>query len=358
MSSLLYGALYLILTLIEVLCLAWSLFTVTGGFTYFTGKEIHPNARTMVMYIGASQAFFIIMGFIVAGLALQTNPSAEACYIGYKMCSITYCIACAFFYYWLFSKYHSVNMEHSIAGHWTDRAMQAALLFGMPAIVLINAIFSYGVLLPVPDNAFDGSSGYYCSFKTPTFVYVLVIGADFVLTILFTFMFVRPLQETLNAVKAVKATVRSTTLVETVLRESLITGIFSVIANFLGILALCLADLAFSGQFEFSLFQVGPAFVAVSNSVHMFYSMRKIWLKPNSRAPSHRSPTSSQQPKQRRMPLQTGIVSEIKSGESQINYSSPRDHRGSHDSTHSHSGPGQSNSGSNTADRNSSDSII
>ena len=102
MSAVTYGILFLTCAAIQVLCLLCSLLTLTGIFTRFAHKEIHPNARQMVGFIAGSQFACLVFCAVIGGLALMESPTNEECNLGYKICAFWYAFGVGLFYGFLF----------------------------------------------------------------------------------------------------------------------------------------------------------------------------------------------------------------------------------------------------------------
>ena len=148
--------------------------------------------------------------------------------------------------------------------------MKWTLIVGIPLLGTMLAIFAEGVSYAVPPHASDGSVACYCTVRTTVGVYSVLIMGDLAITALFTFLFVRPLRET---IQAVKPSVTTTDIVENVLREGIYTGVFSVVVNFISLLILALSDILHGSAFDYVLWQSGPGIIAISNSFIMFYDM-------------------------------------------------------------------------------------
>ena len=289
MAAYTYAIAFTISSSIQILLLLWSISTLSGLFSYITRREIHHQARQMLRLIVASQLACLFFSISVATLAFHENPQADQCNVLYKMSAFAYALGTGLFYAYLFRKYLLVNVEHGIMGHWVDQVMKWVLVVGIPALGLMLVILASGVVYPVPESATDGK-GSYCAAQMPIYVYIILIVGDFGITALFTALFIRPLRESINAVKP---NVLTTELVENVLRNGLYSGIFSVSINFISLFIFCLSDVLHDASYDVIMWQFGPGVTAITNAVVMLYDMRHVWWSDSSRRMSKVSTSPS-----------------------------------------------------------------
>jgi hypothetical protein len=279
MSNVVFAVVAITAAVLEFFNVLWCLITYTGLFTRITGKLISHKGYEMILIMSCQAAATLVMVTVVAVPNVLAWPSPELCSISYRVTSCFYMTASFFLYLFLFAKCLSVNVEHSISSHWTDKLMKLILGIGMPSLLVIVIVFANGVLIDIPATATDGSVGQYCAYTVAPFtdVYWLEIGSDFCLTALFTFMFVRPLYETNLATRHMGSPRKD--ILEKVLKEGIVTGVLTVLMNFIAMLCLAMSDFI-PGQYSISVLTSIPSITQVLNTYVMFYIMRNIWLKP------------------------------------------------------------------------------